>query len=393
MNKRLYIESIFLIFFGVLTSLSLPPFNYLILNFLTFSIFFLFLIKKFKKNQNKKIFFFYGWLFGFGYFFSSLYWISISLTFDQSFKFLIPLTIILIPSFLAIFYGMISYFFVILKPKKILSSFLLFSLIFAILEFIRGSILTGFPWNLIAYSFSNHLEVLSITSVIGTYGFNLFCISLFTSPALFIIKDTRKDVGIFVFFIITIILFYFYGISYKKNFNKLSEINYDYKVRAVGSNISLNRFDTNKDTASIIQDLIDVSNPKKDEKTIFVWPEGIISNISLGELIKYKPLFEKKFNENHLLVIGGNNLSVKDDSNFYFNSLSVYDNNLRLLNSYNKINLVPFGEFLPFENILSNIGLKSLTNNYQSFTKGDHRNIIEIKKKKILFKNFTSYLL
>mgnify|MGYP007000155811 CR=1 len=105
--------------------------------------------------KNKGIFFFYGWLFGFGYFVSNLYWISISLTFDDNFKFLIPFAIILVPGFLALFYGFVAYLFIILKPKKNLSSFFLFSLIFGIVEFIRGSILTGFPWNLIAYSFSN----------------------------------------------------------------------------------------------------------------------------------------------------------------------------------------------------------------------------------------------
>lgn len=62
----------------------------------------------------------------------------------------------------------------------------------------------------------------------------------------------------------------------------------------------------------------------------------------------------------------------------YFNSLSVYDHNLNIINSYNKIDLVPFGEFLPFEKILSKIGLKTITNNYQSFSRGDERNIIEI---------------
>ena len=169
MNKKLKIESVFLIILGMFTSLSLPPFNYLIINFLTFTLFFIFLVKKSKQHQNIKLFFFYGWLFGLGYFISNLYWIAISLTFDQSLKHLIPLTVILIPAFLAIFYGLISFFFVILKPKKLTSSFLFFCLIFGIIEFLRGVILTGFPWNLIAYSFSNHLEILSITSIIGTY--------------------------------------------------------------------------------------------------------------------------------------------------------------------------------------------------------------------------------
>ena len=77
------------------------------------------------------------------------------------------------------------------KQKKIVNSFLLFSLSFGILEFLRGTILTGFPWNLIVYSFSNQLEILSITSIIGTYGFNLICISLFTSPAIFLLKKKK----------------------------------------------------------------------------------------------------------------------------------------------------------------------------------------------------------
>ena len=168
MNKKLYIEFVFLVILGMVTSLSLPPFNYLIINFLTFSLFFLFLIKKSSQHKDKKLFFFYGWLFGFGYFVINLHWISISLTFDQNFKFLIPITVFLIPAFLALFYGFISYLFIILKPKKIISSFLVFSVIFAILEFVRGTILTGFPWNLIVYSFSNQTEILSITSILGT---------------------------------------------------------------------------------------------------------------------------------------------------------------------------------------------------------------------------------
>ena len=135
MKKKIYIESIFLIFLGVLTSLSLPPYNFFIINFLTFTSFFLFLIKKSNHLTNKRFFFIYGWLFGFGYFVSNLYWISISLTFDQNYKFLIPLTIFLIPSFLALFYGLVSFLFLIFKPKKKISSFLFFSLIFGILEF------------------------------------------------------------------------------------------------------------------------------------------------------------------------------------------------------------------------------------------------------------------
>ena len=364
----------------MVTSLSLPPFNYILLNFLTFSVFFLFLVKKSNQQKNIKLFFLYGWLFGFGYFVSNLYWISISLTFDQNFKFLIPLTIILIPAFLALFYGLISFLFIILKPKNIISSFLIFSLIFGILEFLRGSILTGFPWNLIAFSFSNQLEILSIMSIIGTYGFNLFCISLFTCPAIFLLRDSRKNLGFCLFFLITIIFFYVQGFFKNEKFYNLDQKTHEYKIRVIGSTISLDRFYLSNETASVIVDLIEISSPIKKEKTIFIWPEGILPNISQENLIEHKSLFDEGFSENHFLLMGINNEITKNESKVYYNSLSIFNNELTVIDTYNKVNLVPFGEFLPLENILKNIGLNSLTNNYQAFTSGDERNIIEIKK-------------
>jgi apolipoprotein N-acyltransferase len=362
------------------SSLSLPPYNYLIINFFTFSAFFIFLFKKSIINQHKKSFFLYGWFFGFGYFLSSLYWISISLTFDQNFKFLIPIAIILIPAFLGVFYGLATLCFVIKKPKKIVSSFFSFSLFFGIFEFIRGSILTGFPWNLIAYSFSDHLEILSITSIIGTYGFNLFCISLFISPAVFILRDTKKDICVCIVFLIMPLFFYMYGLSYKIKFNTSDKITYNYKLRVIGTNISLDRFYSNIDPVLVIKDIIDISDPNKNEKTIFVWPEGILPNISQKELVQYKWLFEDSFSNNHLLAIGINSQVAVNGNIDYFNSFSIYDHNLNLLHSYNKVNLVPFGEFLPFENILKIIGLKTITNNYQSFSSGNKRDSIEINK-------------
>ena len=386
MNKKLYIELIFLVILGALTSLSLPPFNYFIINFFTLSLFFIFLIKKLNQHKNKKLFFIYGWSFGFGYFLTNLYWISISLKFDQNFQFLIPLTVILIPTFLALFYGLISYFFLMFKPKKIISSFFTFSLIFGILEFIRGSILTGFPWNLIAYSFSGQSELLNITSIIGTYGFNLFCVSLFTCPALFVLINTKKHIAIFLTLLFFVLIFYVHGSSNKEKFEETVKQNFDYKLRVIGSNIGIERFYKDVNTTKIIKDLIEISNPIANEKTIFIWPEGIIPNVLQKELAEYNWLFKKKFTENHLLIIGINSQIESNGLKKYYNSFSVYDHQLNILNFYNKINLVPFGEFLPFEDLLRGIGLRSLTNNYQSFSEGDSREIIKIDQKNFLLK-------
>jgi apolipoprotein N-acyltransferase len=203
---------------------------------------------------------------------------------------------------------------------------------------------------------------------------------LFTSPAVFILRDTKKDIGVCIVFLIMPLLFYIYGSTYKETFLTSDKINYDYKVRAIAANISLDRFYSNIDPVSVIKDLIDISDPNKNEKTIFVWPEGILPDILQKELVEYKWLFKKSFNDNHLLVIGTNTQVSENVKINYFNSFSIYDHNLNLLHSYNKVDLVPFGEFLPFENILKFIGLRVITNNYQSFSKGNKRDIIEINK-------------
>ena len=380
MKKKVYIKSIILILLGCFSSLSLPPFNYILINFLTFSLFYILLIKTFEINKNKKLFFLYGWLFGLGYFISNLYWISISLTFDESFKFLIPLTIVLVPAFLALFYGLASFLFLILKPKKNLSSFFLFSLIFGTIEFIRGTILTGFPWNLIAYSFSNHIEILNITSVIGTYSFNLFCISLFASTSFLILRDSKKEIIVCILFLVITLSFYFFGSQRLEKFNKIEANNLNYKLRVISSNISIERFYKNTDPISVINDLIKISSPQNNEKTIFIWPEGILPDISKDQLKDYKFLFENEFNENHILSIGINDMEKDGQIIKYFNSFTIYDHNLEILDSYYKVNLVPFGEFLPFEKMLNFIGLKTITNNYQSYSRGKKRNIIEVSK-------------
>ena len=164
---------------------------------------------------------------------------------------------------------------------------------------------------------------------------------MFASPAVFILRETKKDIGVCVVFLILPLLFYLYGSSYKEIFNSSDVTNYDYKVRVIGSNISLDRFYLNIDSASVINELIDISEPIKDDKTIFVWPEGILPDVSQEELIEFKWLFEDAFSKNHLLFIGINNQKANKEKINYFNSLSIYGHDLKILDFYNKINLVP----------------------------------------------------
>jgi apolipoprotein N-acyltransferase len=381
--KKNFLNYLYIIFLGALSSYSLPPYNFFIINFITFSLFFIFIFNKKKRILNKKSFFQYGWCFGFGYFLFSLYWIVISLTFDQSFKFLIPVAVILLPAFLAIFYGLMTYLFSILYSKNVASSFFIFSILFGTTEFIRGSVLTGFPWNLISFSFSKSIYFIQILSMIGTYSFNLICISLFTIPALFILRKSRTEIMICFLFICVSAGFLIFGHIKNDNYNSLESVKNSYTIKALSPNISLDRFYSKQDELKIINELIEMSAPTKKEPTIFLWPEGIIPDSYLRDMSIYKNLFLKNFGEHDLIIIGLNSIGRKNDKNLLFNSMAIFNNKLGLITNYNKVNLVPFGEFIPFESVLSLIGLKTVTNNYQSFSSGESRIPLNIKNSKI----------
>ena len=381
-NKK-FLNFFYIISLGAISSYSLPPYNYFIINFITFSLFFIFIFNKKKRTPNNKYFFKYGWYFGFGYFLFSLYWIAISLTFDQSFKYFIPVAIILLPAFLAVFYGLMTYLFSILYSKSVVNSFFIFSILFGTIEFVRGSILTGFPWNLISFSFSNSIYFIQILSIIGTYSFNLICISLFTVPALFILRNSRTEIMICLFFILVSAVFLIFGYIKNDNFNSLESVKNSYKIKAISSNISLDRFYSNQDELKIINELIELSAPTKIEPTIFVWPEGIIPDSYLRDMSGYKNLFLNNFGDDDLIIMGLNSMKKKDNKNLFYNSMAIFNNKLDIIAKYNKVNLVPFGEFTPFEKILSLIGLKTVTNSYQSFSSGKTRVPLNIKNSKI----------
>jgi apolipoprotein N-acyltransferase len=366
-----------------MSSYSLPPYNYFIINFITFSLFFIFIFNKKEKTHSNKCFFQYGWYFGFGYFLFSLYWVSISLTFNQSFKFLIPVVVILLPAFLAIFYGLITYLFSIFYSKNLICSFFIFSVLFGTIEFIRASILTGFPWNLIAFSFSNSIYFIQVLSIIGTYSFNLICISLFITPALFILRKSRIEIMLCFFFIFISVVFLMFGKIKNDNFNSLESIKNPYLIKAISSNISLDRFYSKQDELKIINELIELSAPTKTKPTIYLWPEGIIPDSHLKDMKIYKKLFLNSFGEDDLIIIGLNSVKTNSDKSLFFNTMAIFNNKLDLVASYNKVNLVPFGEFTPFESILSLIGFKTITNSYQSFSSGENRTPLNLKNNKI----------
>ena len=375
-NKFFVIVIFFLL--GVFSSFSLPPYNYFFVNFITFP--FLFYILVNNLNQNLINSFLIGWIYGFGFFLSNLYWISNSLKFDENFKNLIYLSIVLIPFLLSLFYGLFSYLLKFFNLKMDFCSILIFSLTFSIIEYIRGTIFGGFPWNLISFSIVEFTSSLQILNLIGTYSINLLIITFYSLPIiiLFNIKQIKKF-AILLIAILILFLNSYYGNNRIEKIEQLEKKTIFPSIKLISPKYNIERFFIDEPIEKKLNELIEISYPLNKD-FLLIFPEGITN---MGELDKLDNNLNKISNEitnNSKIILG----ITFDDGEKIFNSLALFNKDFILEDKYNKNKLVPFGEYLPFENFLSKLGLKKITRGYRSFSSSNERNIININSISIL---------
>ena len=375
---------------GVLTVFSFQPFNFTIINFFVLPILFYLIIyikKKSKSVYRKKPYkinlFIFGTFFGFGFYLAGIHWITNSLSFDEKFRVFIPIGLILIPLFLSLFFSILI---VILGPLISLNipSIFLFSGGLAFSDYLRAKILTGFPWNLWAYSFSWNLEFIQILNKVGLFVFNLFSVTIFMLPAILFLKIKLIHKIIYILFIPLVCLsFFIYG-SHTINQNQkfIKEHNNKFNIKLVSPNFELMYGLSFEEINKRLISLIRYSDPKENQKTLFVWPEGVFSGYNFEELFKLKEVFSKNFSKKHYILLGVNRLDKKGSG--VYNSMIIVNNDLEILQEYKKQKLVPFGEFLPFEKILNKIGLKKITEGHGSFLNGKDQKNLKIDKLNVL---------
>ena len=390
LNNRFLILYLIPFTIGIFSVFSFQPFNLTFLNFFILPIFFyltVFIKKKskntYRKKPYKKNLFIFGTTFGFGFFLGSIHWITNSLSFDENFKFLIPLGFILIPLFLSLFFSILT---VLVGPflKLGFNSIILFSAGLALSDYLRAKILTGFPWNLWSYSFSWVIEYLQILEFVGLFAFNLISITIFMAPSILFLQ-IKKINKIFSLFLIILIFFtiYIYGdYSINQNKKKLENIENKYNIKVISPNFKI-EYDLSIDQIEKrLQYLIRYSNPEKNLKTLFIWPEGVFSGYNFSQIKILKEIFKKHFSKNHLILFGVNRFDPYQIGTY--NSLIIVNHQMEILEEYRKQKLVPFGEFLPFEKFLNNFGIKKITEGYGSFLKGKKQNNIKINNMNIL---------
>lgn len=367
---------------GALATLALPPFHLVFLLIPAFSGLFYLLWQ----SESKGRAFFTGWWFGLAYFSTGLYWFAYALLVEpEKFAWMIPFAVLGLPSILAIYYGLCCWLWLGLRNRyalKGLPSIMLFSALWFITELLRGHLFTGFPWNLIAYSWGFSVEMIQWTALIGVYSYSAWTVLLATLPVTwFLTTNSRhRTVALTVSFLMVSIPFT-YGV-YRLNDNPTRFT--DQTIRVVQGNIAQQHKWHPEKQYEAVKTHIFLSK-KESEKgellpndAIVVWPETaypyfleansppvkFIADVLPKRGVLLTGAMRAEWNENRQ--------GIKS----FYNSVHAVRPDATVEAVYDKARLVPFGEYVPFRGILP---VEKISHGIQDFERGKGAEVMALK--------------
>ena len=322
-----------------------------------------------------------GWSFGFGYFLAGLWWIGLAFLVEaDKFAWLLPIAVIALPAGLALFWGLAA------AAARLFWSngwprLLVLAVVFSLAEWLRGHVLTGFPWNAIGYALTPSPLMMQSASVVGLWGLTLAAFIVFSAPAVLAARrgETRAGAIAYMLFAALVLLAHVgFGAVRLANAPDIALTNMP--VRIVQPAIAQNQkwLDENQDEIFDLQlQLSKTATPSRpngiDDVKLLVWPESSFpfylserpdASVELAELL---PVGTTLFAGAARAAPAGP--GAQSD---VFNSIFVIDHQGEVLDAYDKVHLVPFGEYLPFQEVLEGIGLRQLAGSLGGFAAGSH---------------------
>ena len=306
-----------------------------------------------------------AWAFGAGYFIFGLYWISYALFVDfEKFKWVLPFSLMIGPAAFALLYGLIPPFAHIFKKLRCHPA-LAFVISFSAIEYVRGHVLTGFPWNLIGYSWDHVLPLMQISAWIGIYGLTALTIFWSLTPMFWRQRTLR------VLSITSFMLCLFYGLIVTQAEVK----NTPHLIRIVQASIPQDmKWDGDAEWRNLEKHitLSKQATENGDKITAVIWPEtAVTTDMQLfPEVARY---IGSQLPPDSIGLLGNLRFTLnttKSAPEKYFNSLSVLNKKGDVLATYDKHHLVPFGEYIPFRDKIKLTPLALVVSGFGDFTAG-----------------------
>ncbi|MEK7841299.1 MAG: apolipoprotein N-acyltransferase, partial [Deltaproteobacteria bacterium] len=236
------------------------------------------------------------------------------------------------------------------------------------LEYLRGNMITfGFPWALLGYSQSTFLPLIQIADITGLYGISFLIVMvnavIFFAMSYWIGKEKKLPVkeGLLVFIVLMVVLIY--GLFRISEIDKVSEHWKTLRIAIVQGNIDQGRkWDASfqKQTVDIYRNLSLPPNVSigglgmaKQSVRLVIWPETAVPFYLQSDKDLGPEIFNVPKQTNAYLLTGspaygpGFGGDVK-----YYNSAFLISPRGEIIEKYDKIHLVPFGEYVPLKKYL-----------------------------------------
>ena len=334
---------------GLVFSFGFAPFDLWLLSILS-----LVLLLTLLNDSNRDVFLI-GYFFGFGMWVTGISWLYVSIHYHGNVNFYGSILIILLfIAILALYSGLLfllNNYFRKHSPKNLF--FLTLPASWVIIELLRSYLFTGFPW-LISGTMLANTVIDGFTPIIGAQGNTFFLILIATLVFQTFYKAKEKSSALFPLIVLLLIIpssFFFKSIEWTSEENEI-------QVSVYQPNLTLedkwSQFGVIK-SEGMIERAIDNANHGE----LIVFPETALilaekDNQSFLDRIRYK-----SFNKDITLISG---IIEREDNSTIRNRLQAFGS---INTFYDKVKLVPFGEFIPFEGYLGDfldiIGL-NLTN-------------------------------
>jgi len=301
-----------------------------------------------------------GFLTGFVSFLGILYWIIVAVHTYGNVP-LIPsgLILLLLVMYLSLFMGLFTFLTRLIQTALGLRTILLAPIIWVSLEYLRSVLLTGFPWAYIGYSQYLNLPFIQMADITGVYG-PAFAIILVNAALFCALQQWPKKAFPFREVVVTVLIlfgFLIYGYVKIKGMDRNMSQSSSLKVGLVQGNIDQSiKWDESfqKETLKIYERLsLKVSEGKPD---LIIWPETA-TPFFFQETGEYQPMIlDISEKTNAFLLFGSPSYKVEKGKVNHYNSAYLISPAKELIGRYDKIHLVPFGEYVPLSNLLFFIG-------------------------------------
>lgn len=350
---------------GALSVLAVPPIGLFPVWLLTLPVFYLLTTGG---DITRIAAFVRGWAFGAGYFIFGLYWISAALFVDfDKFKWVMPFSLLVGPAAFGIYYGFVPLLGRAIN-KIIGHTVISFVTAFALIEFLRGHLLTGFPWNLAGYSWDHALPMLQIASVVGVYGLTALTLFWAAAPLYWREKPLR------IASLSSLIICFLWGWS-QVHAHDTKKIKIDHWVRIVQASIPQDmKWDGEQEWKNLEKHIALGKRPAREGQPIsaVIWPETAVTTDmqSFPEVARY---IGGQLPKNSLGILGTLRFTMNADKTApeqFFNSVQVVDAKGKILATYDKHHLVPFGEYIPFRDKINMTPLALVVSGFGDFTPG-----------------------